>query len=169
MSSSRTLALSNIVQGKEVPNYKEYSITVYRIVSATRKSFKLDEVLWISSSDPNTSTESHRRHTDPHNKGKFRSIRISSTSCHDTNKVVGARVAGKITVDMTPIIQQGLIQPATIKPGYDGKPHYKIEFDLVIIINGRNLRYEARWPVGSAETRSQGQICIAAAFRPGTK
>lgn len=138
-----------VLKGKEVPNYKEYSITVYRIVSATRKSFKLDEVLWISSSDPNTSTESHRRHTDPHNKG--------------------ARVAGKITVDMTPIIQQGLIQPATIKPGYDGKPHYKIEFDLVIIINGRNLRYEARWPVGSAETRSQGQICIAAAFRPGTK
>lgn len=96
-------------------------------------------------------------------------IKISPIPCFQADKFIGARVAGKITVDMTPIIQQGHIQPATIKPGYDGKPHYKIEFDLVIIINGRNLRYEARWPVGSAETRSQGQICIAAAFRPGTK
>jgi len=69
------------------------------------------------------------------------------------------------------------------------KPYYKVEFDLVMIIQGRDLTYEARWPKKKKETdsgepgegqenledrfgppkaRGNGQISITAAFEPGT-
>jgi hypothetical protein len=58
----------------------------------------------------------------------------------------------------------------------DAKPFWSVEFELVMIVDGRNLRYEARWPapgkdklpVENQTVHAQGQICIAAAFRPGT-
>jgi hypothetical protein len=54
--------------------------------------------------------------------------------------------------------------------------HWVVTFDLVIIVDGRNLRYEVRWPsLNDPEAASyqqsvqaHGQICIAAAFKPGT-
>jgi len=56
------------------------------------------------------------------------------------------------------------------------QPYYAIEFELVMIVDGRNLRYEARWPKSTAvgaipegqRVHARGQICIAAAFDPGT-
>jgi hypothetical protein len=79
-----------------------------------------------------------------------------------------AEIAGEISADMTFLVTDGLIQPIEPEPGYAGKLHYRIEFELVMIVDGRNMRYEARWPKGG-EARSGGQISIAAAFRPGTK
>ncbi len=69
---------------------------------------------------------------------------------------------------MSFLVDEGLIE--VIEPDHDGaKPHYKIELELVMIIDGRNLRYEARWPVGGeGEVRSRDQISIAAAFKAGT-
>jgi hypothetical protein len=54
--------------------------------------------------------------------------------------------------------------------------HWSVEFQLVMIVDGRNLRYEARLPMPSATTtgprgqtvHARGQISIAAAFKPGT-
>lgn len=54
--------------------------------------------------------------------------------------------------------------------------YWAVTFELVMIIDGRNLRYEARWPPSdSPEARvhdqrvlKKGQTCIAAAFKPGT-
>jgi hypothetical protein len=53
--------------------------------------------------------------------------------------------------------------------------HWTVEFDLVMTVEGRNLRYEARWPPkaklqdgGEQEVQSSAQLCIAAAFEPGT-
>jgi hypothetical protein len=54
--------------------------------------------------------------------------------------------------------------------------HWAVEFQLVMIIEGRNLRYEARWPLPNTENhgpqgqtvQAKGQISIAAAFLPGT-
>jgi hypothetical protein len=45
-----------------------------------------------------------------------------------------------------------------------------------MIIDGRNLQYEARWPpsnspeakVHNQKVHEKGQTCIAAAFKPGT-
>lgn len=61
------------------------------------------------------------------------------------------------------------IQPVLPPPGPHGVVHYRVEYDLVAVVEGRNLRYEARYPANSSGTVHQvGQISIAAAFRPGT-
>jgi hypothetical protein len=69
---------------------------------------------------------------------------------------------------MTFLKTEGIIQPVVPQAGEGGKPHYKVEFELVMIIDGRNLRYEARFPAGG-QVQDRGQISIAAAFEPGTK
>ena len=68
---------------------------------------------------------------------------------------------------MSFLVNEGLIDAVEADPRLGTKRHYKIELELVMIIDGRNLRYEARWPVGGT-VRSCGQISIAAAFLPGT-
>jgi hypothetical protein len=71
---------------------------------------------------------------------------------------------------MTFLRTQGLIKPTIPEDGLPGKKHYKVEFELVMIVDGRNLRYEARWPIGEgAQVQGKGQTSIAAAFVPGTK
>src|SRR5438128_2561274 len=65
---------------------------------------------------------------------------------------------------------------SSVNHGNLNKSYYSVEFDWVMILEGRNLRYEARWPpadqldkYGQTQTvRAFGQVCIAAAFRPGT-
>jgi hypothetical protein len=60
--------------------------------------------------------------------------------------------------------------------GNKSKSYYLVEFDLVMILDGRNLRYEARWPPAeqlgkfgqTQRVQDSGQICVAAAFKPGT-
>lgn len=72
---------------------------------------------------------------------------------------------------MTFLKTQNHIQPT--EPLYDergspiGKRHYKVEYEVVMIVDGRNLTFEARWPIGGA-TQTSTQISIAAAFVPGT-
>jgi hypothetical protein len=87
--------------------------------------------------------------------------------------VTDAQVAGKITTDMTFLKTSNSI--AITYPIIDnegdsiGEEHYEVEYDLIVIVEGRNLRYEARYPVGSAgRTLKAGQVSIASAFRPGT-
>lgn len=82
-------------------------------------------------------------------------------------RYAGAEKAGTIKADMTPLVEMGKIQLTEPDEGFEGVPHYRIEFELVMIINGRNLSFEARWPRGG-EVQGSTQICIAAAFRPGT-
>jgi hypothetical protein len=71
---------------------------------------------------------------------------------------------------MTFLKKRKLIKPIEAEPGFQMRRHYKVEIQLVIIIEGRNLRFEARWPVGEdGQKMAEGQVSIAAAFRPGTK
>jgi len=86
---------------------------------------------------------------------------------------VDAQIAGKIIVDMTRLRDEGIILPIFPVPDEDremrGKVHYKVEYDLVAIVEGRNLRYEARYPANHlGQVQKTGQISIAAAFKPGT-
>jgi hypothetical protein len=82
---------------------------------------------------------------------------------------------------MTFLKDEGLIQltPPSVFSTYSGPKaplHWEVTFELVMIIDGRNLRYEARWPPSnspeaslySQRVQEKGQICIAAAFKPGT-
>ena len=59
-----------------------------------------------------------------------------------------------------------------LKPIKKGKRtgYYVVEFEIIPKVQGRNLKYEARWPVGNREgaSISESHICIASAFKPGT-
>jgi hypothetical protein len=68
---------------------------------------------------------------------------------------------------MTALVRNGEIKPVEPEAGCIGKRHYKIEFELVMIVEGRNLRFEARWPAGGTAVAGK-TVSIAAAFRPGT-
>lgn len=81
--------------------------------------------------------------------------------------LIGAEEAGRIVADMTFLLTDKLIEPSEPEEGYKGKPHYKVRFELVMIVEGRNLRFEARYPVGG-EVIEGKRFCIAAAFEPGT-
>ena len=60
-----------------------------------------------------------------------------------------------------------------------GKPHYLIKWDLYVIVDGLNMKYEARYPASRKDAggnviehrdhsfRLDGQVSIAAAFKPG--
>lgn len=132
---------------------------MYRIFAAKRKTFICEENLWVSDSD----VKSHYQYKHEKNKGR------SISTCHNLILTydLGAELAGTIIADMTPLVRSGRIQLTEPDEGYEGVLHYKIEFELVMIINGRNLSFEARWPRGG-EVQGSTQICIAAAFRPGT-
>lgn len=74
---------------------------------------------------------------------------------------------------MTFLRERGIILPTFPEQDDDGvtsgKVHYLVEYDLIPIVEGRNLRYEARYPPGElGEVQNAGQISIAAAFQPGT-
>ncbi|KMK59991.1 HSP70 family protein [Aspergillus fumigatus Z5] len=66
--------------------------------------------------------------------------------------------------DMTFLRTEGHIRP--VKPDNElGRRHYRVEYDLVMIVDGYNIRYEARWDNGQGEqVHAEKQINIAAAF-----
>jgi hypothetical protein len=90
--------------------------------------------------------------------------------------------------DITFLRDQKLLE--TVEPKIDddsemrGKRHYKVEYDLVPMVKGRDLIYESRWPSSDAlakvesdrkrqrlekhKFKQTAQISIAAAFMPGT-
>jgi hypothetical protein len=86
---------------------------------------------------------------------------------------IGARIVGKLVSDMTFLRDDRLIRPRAPRLNVDamkqGVVHYEVTFDLVAIIECRNLRYEARYPANnSGKVQKTDQVCIAAAFKPGT-
>lgn len=82
----------------------------------------------------------------------------------------GHEQAGHILVDMTFLKDDPDFCPVKPAPGGKGQIHYRVEFDLVIKINGRNLRFEARYPGGeNGILRGERQFSIAASFQPGTE
>jgi hypothetical protein len=51
-------------------------------------------------------------------------------------------------MDMTFLRDQGLISVTKPLPDTPCQDFYDVELELVMIVNDRNLRYEARWPAG---------------------
>jgi hypothetical protein len=96
------------------------------------------------------------------------------------------QIAGTIVTDMTFLRDEGHIDITYPEPddyGVTRPPYYKVEYDIVVTVEGRNLRYEARWAPkdndqGSKKRKRSGQhrsevvqtaqVSIASAFRPGT-
>lgn len=82
------------------------------------------------------------------------------------NKLLpGVEVAGKIRVDFTHLRTEGYLKPEHQLVGPEG-PYYKVDYELRMIVNGRNLRYDVRC---DGLTQQAGEISIAAAFVPGTE
>lgn len=133
-----------VKKGEEIPPHREYPISVLHTFPVKPgHDFLCEEKLYVS----DTSTESHYRIGHPKNKG--------------------AEIAGVIVADMTFLKTNNIIAPVEPEEGDRAKRHYKVEYELVMIVNGRNMRYEARYPAGGA-VQQKGQISIAAAFVPGT-
>ncbi|KAE8149926.1 hypothetical protein BDV25DRAFT_119620 [Aspergillus avenaceus] len=85
---------------------------------------------------------------------------------HPKNK--GATEEGHIIVDMSYLKKDPSFKPVVPGPGEKGQPHYLVEYDLVIIVDGRNLRFVAHPQGQDGAIKGERRISIAAAFQPGT-
>jgi len=105
-------------------------------------------------------------------------LKISSQSKNSADKInTEAEKVGRVIADMTFLKTEEHIQLRYPKD-FNGCGFYKVEFDLVMIVEGRNLKYEARWPqqksikrnaaLGRPQVWGSGQLNITAAFVPGT-
>lgn len=91
-----------------------------------------------------------------------------------------AELVGCIIADMTFLKTEGRIKPEEPSESstYSNNPqklYWAVHFELVMVVEGRNLRYEARWPLSKdlkegerQGIHAKGQVSIAAAFQPGT-
>jgi hypothetical protein len=121
------------------------------------------EMLYVS----DQRLESHYKKLHPNNSSKHAPPSVSRHT--NLNRATGAEVEGFIEVDMTFLITDGLIPPTIPAPGERGKPHWKVEFEMVMTLKGRNLKYQARYPAGEqGKVLEEDQTCVAAAFVHGT-
>jgi hypothetical protein len=98
---------------------------------------------------------------------------------YTTNNIVGAKPVGSIEADLTFLIERNLIQPQfpSEYSTYFGstKQHWVTHYEVAMVVQGRSIRFEARWPVKrdlepgkSQEVLVMKLVGIAAAFQPGT-
>lgn len=82
---------------------------------------------------------------------------------------LGAEQGGRILVNLTFIKDDDAFQPET-RIDEEGKSYtyYKVFFDLWIIIEGLNLRFEARSPSDPEKVCQSKTFSLAAGFKPGT-
>ncbi|KAL4928281.1 Hsp70 family protein [Aspergillus undulatus] len=76
----------------------------------------------------------------------------------------GAESFGLLQVDLQRVKEEGLLE---IKLGLEG-PFYELHYELGMEVDGRNLAVKLFCPPGG-RCRGQTQLCIAAAFVPGTE
>ena len=74
----------------------------------------------------------------------------------------GAEIAGKIVTDMT-FLKDSLLVIVDPQPSSRVRPHYRIEYELVLLVDGNDMKFEARYPPGGGVLQSK-QICIASVF-----
>ncbi|TGO62414.1 hypothetical protein BOTNAR_0114g00130 [Botryotinia narcissicola] len=135
-----------MVKGTPIrPDHQFSPFPTYHTFPIDEKKFLCEEVLYVS----DTATESHYSR---------RNLKNADT-----------QIAGRIIVDMTFLRDKGIITPVYPEEGLGGKEHYRVEYELVAKVEGRALRYEARYPAGKGgKVQKKGQFSIAAAFKGGT-
>jgi hypothetical protein len=85
------------------------------------------------------------------------------------NKIVfrNAHELGRIVVDMTFLRTKRLIEAVMRQPEERREDRYwKIELELMAVVEGRTMSYYARYPAGGT-VMGTAQISITAAFLPG--
>ncbi|KAL4944075.1 hypothetical protein BDV06DRAFT_233909 [Aspergillus oleicola] len=76
----------------------------------------------------------------------------------------GAEIFGILQVDLQRVKEEGLLE---VKSGPKGN-FYELHYELGMDVDGRNLTVKLYCPPGG-QCRGQTQLCIAAAFMPGTE
>ena len=88
-------------------------------------------------------------------------------------------MVGFLQTDLTRLIHERRIQPQhpSIYSTYAGsqKGYWEVHYEVALIVEGRSIRFEARYPVKDALGPGEQQevlgvklVGIAAAFAPGT-
>ncbi|KAF7926137.1 uncharacterized protein EAE97_010437 [Botrytis byssoidea] len=131
-----------VKKGEVIPAAKEYRTDVHFIFPATRKTFIYEQQLYVS----DTSTEQHYKFTHPKNRG--------------------AQIVGTAHLDFGELIRSGAIQETIEQDGLKLLRYYRVDFELVMKVKGRNL--EIKGCIGGESFGGQ-EVSIAAAFVPGTK
>lgn len=88
-------------------------------------------------------------------------------------------MVGFLQTDLTPLRDEGLIEPqypsmSSVHAGSQ-KRYWEVHYEVALIVEGRRIRFEARYPVKGALGPGEQQevlgvklVGIAAAFAPGT-
>ncbi len=155
------MRLTKHVQGDVVPANHVIRVRRRHIFKKDWPTLMLTESLWVSGQIH----ESGFRKSHAENRGKYKPLYTGSVVL----TMPGAEHLGTILVDLTPLQAQRDKYLKTYD-NYLGFPHtfWDIEFDLCLIIDGRNLRFEARSPEDPNEVKESKSFSIAASFAPGT-
>ncbi|KAH7385873.1 hypothetical protein BKA66DRAFT_548581 [Pyrenochaeta sp. MPI-SDFR-AT-0127] len=141
--------------GEKVESMQEFYYIVHHVFPITRKYLVCAEQLWMS---------------DGNHKSHYRKT-------HTVNK--GAEQVGTIEADFTFLKDKGFIQPQipTEYSAFSGsqKAYWLVRYEVALVVEGRSIRFEARWPLREdlgpgqqQQVRAMKHVGIAAAFRPGT-
>ncbi|KAF2124677.1 hypothetical protein P153DRAFT_325969 [Dothidotthia symphoricarpi CBS 119687] len=141
--------------GERVENMQTFTFDVRHTFPLTRKKLVCAEQLWMS----DLKHSDHYRKTHPLNKG--------------------AELIGSIEANLTFLKEDGLIQPqqpSEFSTHFGSQKWYwEVYYEVAMIVEGRSIRFEARWPVKGNLQHGQHQkvlvmklVGIAAAFAPGT-
>jgi len=105
-------------------------------------------------------------------------VRSSHNEEQITHTLAAAEIVGSIEADVSFLKDENLIEPKLPDP--DGNPtlqrlFWEPEYEVALIVEGRSIRFEARWPITENLSLGQNQrvlamkvVGIAAAFKPGT-
>lgn len=91
--------------------------------------------------------------------------------------LIGASLLSFIEIDVSDLKDEFPTEPKA-STGPRTRPKNRdnrvVKFDLVIMVEGRQLKYEARWPSGARSAdevriRKRGYVSLAPSFAPGTE
>ncbi|OJJ45229.1 hypothetical protein ASPZODRAFT_548791 [Penicilliopsis zonata CBS 506.65] len=129
-----------IKKGDEVAPFREFPQRVIHTFPVTDDDLVCREILYVS----DRRHESHYRIDDPINDGW--------------------EIAGIVKANMSFLRDGGYIHPIQSEDGI-GDPYYSIEYDVVIIVDGPNLKFKIQLVHdGKEQVMKQKDLSIAAAF-----
>jgi acyl-ACP thioesterase len=100
---------------------------------------------------------------------------VPASSTDDASSA-GAYEVGRIEIDMTEHMKEIKQYSNDFHKSREDRPRRKIlvvKFDLVVVMEGKQLKWEVRWPSGAKTTeeikvRKVGYVSLAPSLMPGT-
>lgn len=153
-------------------NMQVFRIDVFHTFPETRRKLLCGEEIWMS----DRAHENHYRKTHSENKGEYAP---NITDQNSTYTMTGAEPIGRIETDLTFLIEEGHIVPQFPQEysthAGSKQRHWEAHYELLMTVEGRSIRFEAKWPARRHLRTGQVQrdlgatlVGIAAAFPPGT-